>query len=337
MTDDAEAFDSQHRIFAGKFRRYHGESWLTRITEIRTNLLNIRDAFYAVIGIVQSYFLLRRLRPDVILLKGGFVGVPVGLAAAALNIPFITHDSDAIPGLANRLVSKWASLHAVAMAPENYKYPKQHTIQVGVLVGEAYKPVTAALRKEYLKELDMPDDAEVLFVTGGSGGAVVINTAIRELVPELLTARPKLQIVHQVGPGRDDFYGDYADKRLFVRPLLEKMYRYSGAADVIVSRAGANTLAEFGVQGKACIIIPNPLLTGGHQLKNAELLEKAGAVAVVTEDSIAEGKGSLGQAITDLLENSKQRHELGHKLQEITIPDAAEKLAELIFEVGEGE
>jgi UDP-N-acetylglucosamine--N-acetylmuramyl-(pentapeptide) pyrophosphoryl-undecaprenol N-acetylglucosamine transferase len=105
--------DAAYTVYAGKFRRYHGEG-LRQLLDVKTFLLNCRDAVLVLIGLVQCWRLLRQLRPDVIFVKGGFVGVPVGLAAAALHQPYVTHDSDAIPGLANRIIARWAYKHTAA-------------------------------------------------------------------------------------------------------------------------------------------------------------------------------------------------------------------------------
>lgn len=329
MTDGQVVFDAQKQIFAGKFRRYHGESWLTRLLDFKTLLLNIRDFFYVGLGFIESIALLRKVKPDVILLKGGFVGMPVGLAAAVLKIPFVTHDSDALPGLANRLVARWARYHATGMQESFYSYPKDATKYVGVLVSDAYQPVTAEEQMAFRKELKIPPNAAVLMVTGGSLGSQLINQAIQRILPELKAAVPSLYVIHQTGRGKMYEVAD-TGTWLDVQPLLQDMYRYSGAADVIVTRAGANTLAEFGVQGKACIVVPNPLLTGGHQLINAEQLAKHHAVEVVKESELA---GELAQRIGALLQNKKRREQLGQKLQSLTKTDAAGELAGIILEV----
>src|SRR5689334_19136294 len=112
--------DQVHSVRAGKFRRYHGEG-IKQLLDLKTMFKNVRDFFYFLAGIWQSYWLLKRLKPDGIFIKGGFVGVPVGLSAAMQKIPYITHDSDALPGLANRLISRWASAHAVGLPKDVYK------------------------------------------------------------------------------------------------------------------------------------------------------------------------------------------------------------------------
>lgn len=333
LLQDNTDIDEIKTIFAGKFRRYHGESWIKRLFDIRTNVLNLRDVFFFGLGFIQALWLVRQIRPDVVFLKGGFVGVPVGLSAAFWHKPFITHDSDALPGLANRIVARWASYHATGMPAEFYSYPKEATVHVGVLVGESYVPVTEELRKQYREQIGVPADAELLLITGGSLGALAINQAMRLIVPHLLEQDPNLYIVHQVGKGRQATYVDFSHDRLRVLEFLQPMYAYTGASDVVVSRAGANTIAELGVQGRAAILIPNPILTGGHQTKNADHLEEKGAVKVVREAELGKDAALLQTAIIDLLTDIQKRAELGKKLQSITISDAANKLARLLLEV----
>ncbi|MDQ5971915.1 MAG: UDP-N-acetylglucosamine--N-acetylmuramyl-(pentapeptide) pyrophosphoryl-undecaprenol [Patescibacteria group bacterium] len=332
MTKGQAVFDRQYKIFAGKFRRYHGESWFKRLLDVKTNLRNLRDLFYVFLGIIESWFLLRRLKPDVILLKGGFVGVPIGLAARH-KYPLVTHDSDAIPGMANRLVSRWATYHATGMPPQYYKYPSEKMRYTGVIVSDNYQKVTGKLLQQYRHDLDLPADAQVLMITGGSNGAQSINLALAGFADDLLKDMSKLHIIHQVGVGNETVYGHYTHKRLQVYGLMpySDLYKYSGAADVIVTRAGANTIAEYGIQAKACIIIPNPLLTGGHQTKNAQYLKEEGAALILDQDQLVTNHGqALKEAITDLLNDQKKRHELGQKLHNLAVPEAALSLAQLL-------
>jgi UDP-N-acetylglucosamine--N-acetylmuramyl-(pentapeptide) pyrophosphoryl-undecaprenol N-acetylglucosamine transferase len=304
--------------------------------DIKTWLLNLRDSLLITVGIVQSLVLIRRLKPDVIFLKGGFVGVPVGLAAAFWHIPFVTHDSDALPGLANRLVARWAAWHATGMPASYYPYPKAKTRHVSVLVSRDYLPVTPALQAEYKQELGVKPEHKLLLVTGGSLGARRLNVAMTGLVPTLLEKYQNLQIIHQVGKGNQKTYGPYQHERLQVIEFMQGMHRYTGAADVVVTRAGANTLAELGVQGKACIVVPNPLLTGGHQLKNADYLIEQAAALVVNESAITQSTEALQTAIETLLTDESQAQTLAQKLQSITITDAAQQLAELLISTASG-
>ncbi len=330
LTDANPDIDKTHAISAGKFRRYHGESWLSRLFDVKTGFLNLRDAFRVLFGLVQAYRLLGKIKPDVVFLKGGFVGVPVGLAAAMRHIPIVTHDSDALPGLANRLISKWAAVHATALEAKYYNYPSGKVVPVGVLVEHTYQSVTPEVQAAYKKELGL-STGPVLLITGGSSGAVRINEAVVACIGQLLTANPTLQVVHQVGKGKTGVYKGYAHDRLLTLEFLQPMFRFTGAADLIVTRAGANAMAEFGVQGKACIVIPSAFLTGGHQLENAKIIEEQGTAVVLYEDKLYDSQHGLLPTIQELLDDKTKREELGKKLQAVTIIDAAKRLASVLL------
>jgi UDP-N-acetylglucosamine--N-acetylmuramyl-(pentapeptide) pyrophosphoryl-undecaprenol N-acetylglucosamine transferase len=327
--------DHTQTIYAGKFRRYYGESWLRRFVDVQTLLLNIRDAVYLVLGLLQSLYLMRKLKPDVVFLKGGFVGVPMGLAAAFWHIPFVTHDSDSLPGLANRLVARWARYHATGMPPEFYQYPKDSMRYTGVLVSEDYQPMTAARQGEYKQQLHFPPDAPLLVLTGGSLGAGTINTGFRTIAEQLLQEYPQVRVVHQVGKGKAGVYSNFDNDRLAVLEFMKPMHVYMSAADVVITRAGATTLAELGILGKAAIVVPNPLLTGGHQLTNAKYLTDEDAVLVIDEGALQTDPTVLYRAIKQLLDNPARRQELGQNLQKLSIPDAAKQLAMLLLETGQ--
>lgn len=334
LTRNSQLFNSRHYIFAGKLRRYHGQSWFRRSLDVRTNLFNLRDAFLLLVGVWQAIWLLKRLRPDVIFIKGGFVGVPVGLAAALWRIPFVTHDSDALPGLANRLVGRWACLHATGMPPQFYTYPTAKIRYVGVLVGETYRPVTEQLQAQYRQQLNLPTTALVVTITGGSLGAQRLNRVVCQIAPALLEQFPQLYIIHQVGRGNQRVYGLYAHPRLQVFEFLNNMQCYTGAADVVITRAGTTAVAELGVQGKAIIVVPNPLLTEGHQLKNAHYWAEQQAAVVVGEADLQASQGQvLSQALAQLLSQPGLRRQLGQHLQAITIPDATDRLVKLLLDI----
>jgi UDP-N-acetylglucosamine--N-acetylmuramyl-(pentapeptide) pyrophosphoryl-undecaprenol N-acetylglucosamine transferase len=333
MADSADV-DVQYQIFSGKLRRYYGESWFRRITDVRTIVLNLRDMLFVGIGVVQSLYLLIKIRPDAIFLKGGFVVVPVGLVAALLKIPYVTHDSDALPGLANRIVGRWAAFHAVALSPETYPYTPAKTVQTGIVVSESFRPVREDQRKYYREAIGIPPDSQVLLVNGGSSGAAAINIAMVGAAPNLLEAYPRLYIIHQTGKGKASGYQtellEQFGHRLRVVEFIDDLHEYSGASDVIICRAGANTLAEFGQQAKSCIVIPAPHLSGGHQLKNAEYLADRQAVIVVKESSIIENPQQLIAAVARLLEDEALRQGLGKKLSEVMPTNGVEGVVDLL-------
>lgn len=330
--------DEMYTVYAGKFRRYNGEGW-KQILDIRSMYLNLRDGFRVITGIIQSLILLRRIKPGVVFTRGSYVSVPVTLAAAMLKIPYITHDSDAIPSLTNRIISKWASIHAVALPEELYPYPIDKTLTVGVPVGEEYKPVDDALLHTYRQELNIDNHKQVLLITGGGLGAERLNTAAIENAGELLRRFPGLVIIHLTGrlheqAVRDAYAADLKPEvvsRVMVKGFVSDMYRYTGSADVVIARGGATNLAELAIQAKTCIVIPNPLLTGGHQLKNTAALTAKGAIIEMTEEQLSQ-ELRLANCVAELLDNPERALILARNLARFATPEAAERLAEIILE-----
>ena len=337
----SEYIDDVYLVRAGKFRRYHGEG-LKQLLDLPTVVKNIRDAFWVLCGIWQSFWLLRRVRPAVVFIKGGFVGVPVGLGAAMQRIPYVTHDSDALPGLANRLVAPWAKLHAVALPKEVYtRYPADKTVTVGVPLSHHYKPVTAAEQRAAREQIGIPKTGKVLLVTGGGLGAQRINQAVATCVPELLDRYPDLTVLQLAGRANEAALRQHykselpaaSQSHVVVRGFVTNLHLYSAAADVVITRAGATSIAEFAAQQRACIVVPNPVLTGGHQLKNAKVLADRKAVRMVSEDTLQRDDHALMPAIVDLFDHPDVAAALGLRLGTLTRPDAAQELAVLLLDV----
>lgn len=333
--------DQAHAIFAGKFRRYHTEGWL-QFLNLKTLFFNVRDFFFVGIGCLQSFVLLMRLQPDCIFIKGGFVGVPVGLAATLLRRTFVTHDSDAIPGLANRIVGRWAALHATGMPANLYPYPPEKTVYTGVPVQAGFTAVSSREQSAFRKELGLPEKSRVLFVTGGGLGALRLNNAIARIAPRLLQQYADLTIIQAAGHANySDLIGQYEKldtdvrQRIIVKDFIANLHVYSGAADVVVMRASATSMAEMAVQGKACILVPNPLLTGGHQTKNAAAFAHEDAARVVTESADeSQNSKALYEAITLLFDDAAERNTLALNIAKFAAPDAAAQLATMLLRSG---
>lgn len=331
-------------VRAGKFRRYHGEG-LKQLLDVVTLYKNLRDAVWVIVGIWQSFWLLGRLRPKAIFTRGSFVSVPVCLAAALRGIPYITHDSDAIPSLANRLIAPWAKVHAVALPKEVYtSYPQQKVITVGVPISHNFHTLSADDRSSWRHQLGLDKAGKILFVTGGGRGADRLNKAVMNCASELLTRYPDLYIVHLTGRDlEDDARRRYKQllspqelMRVVIKGFVTNLYQYSGVADVVVTRAGGSSSAEFAAQAKACIVVPNPQLTGGHQLKNAKVLADRKAIRMVGEDVLKQEPNALMPAMTELLDDPNKAKALGEKLSELAQPNAAHLLAVILLEVAEG-
>lgn len=330
------AIDDHAAISAGKFRRYHGESLLRHMLDVKTVALNVRDFFKFLVGLGQAWRLLGRLRPDVIFLKGGFVCVPVGFAARLRGIPYITHDSDAIPGLANRLTAGHARYNTTAMSPQLYPYDASKTVQVGIPLQPEFTKVSATELKQAKLSLGYKETDQVLFCVGGGLGARSINESLAHASAQLLNDYDNLYIIQITGKKLFDetkqLYSKVLPESLVARVKLidftTELYKFSAAADVVLTRAGATNIAEFAAQAKACVVVPAPHLTGGQQLHNAAALRKAEAAIIVDEDKL----DSLAATIGTLLKDSNRRTGLGERLHELARSDAAEKLAQLLVE-----
>jgi UDP-N-acetylglucosamine:LPS N-acetylglucosamine transferase len=307
LTSRNPNIDKTYAVSAGKFRRYADESWLKRLTDFKTIWLNIRDSYRVLHGTWQSYQLLRTLRPDIIFTRGGFVSVPVAMGGRLNHIPYITHDSDSMPSLANRLIARWAAVHAVALPKELYPYPARKTVTVGVPVSNNYEPVTPALKRHYRKLLKLDQFDQVVFVTGGGNGARMLNEALVQL--------------------------GIARERVQVFGFVNDMYRYSGAADVVIGRAGASTFAEFAIQGVACVMVPPKQLIWA--VKNSRDLASRNAIVELNEDQVEQPE-RLGRTIGALLEDDAQRAKLAKNLAGYAHPHAAADLAKLILRTAGG-
>ena len=319
------------RIHAGKFRRYHRVSFLRQLADAPTLLKNIRDLFLTFAGFCQSFILLLRFKPDVVFTKGGFVCVPLGLAAKLLHIPIVIHDSDAHPGLANRILSRWATTIATGSPIEHYPYPKEKTQYVGIPVDAAFAPIDEKRRLELKANLGFHDlKKPLVVVTGGGLGARIINRAIASIAPQLAE---RACIYHITGTAAFDDVVRHAPEHIdyqIVPFVSTGMADVLGAADIVVSRVGATTMQELAALGKAVIMIPGVYFAGGHQLKNAKVYEDAHAALKVDEEALEKNPLILGKVINQLLDDPAERAKLGYALMAFARPDAAVDMATLI-------
>ncbi len=333
-----KAFDSVCTVPAGKFRRYHGESFLAHLVDIKTLLLNVRDFFRVVRGFFVSRRLLKTIRPRVVFSKGGFVAVPVGLAARTLGIPIITHDSDVVPGLANRLLSRWAVLHAVGMPKQYYSYSERKMVFTGIPLNKNISVVDRSAKQAFKKDLGLSSETKVLTVAGGGLGSVRVNKLVASIAPNLLNRYKNLRIFHFCGASNlEQTKALYAEKlgveeasRLVLKGFSDQFYKYTGVADVVIARAGATTIAELALQAKALVVIPSPFLTGAHQLKNADMLAKNQAAVVFSEDKPAD---ELEAVVDSLLNSPANRKRLALSLAKLAKPNAASELAEAVLKI----
>lgn len=272
-----------YAIHTGKLRRYF-------------SMKNVSDVFNVLKGLGDARKVLKKIQPDIVFSKGGFVSVPVVRAAKRLGIPVICHESDMTPGLANKLSIPAASV-VCCNFPETVKdIPRGK----GVLTG-------TPIRQELLKGSKAKGLAftgfegmkPVLMVIGGSLGAVAVNNAVRDALPELLKT---FDVVHLCGKGKLDETLKGTKGYVQYEYISEELPDLFAAADIVISRAGANAICELLALKKPNLLIPlSAKASRGDQILNAHSFEKQGFSVVMEEEEITTLK--LCEEVNKLYEN----------------------------------
>jgi len=271
-------------------------------------------------GFAESRALLKRLRARAVVGVGGYVTVPVLTAARSLGIPTLIHESNAQPGAANRFLNRFATRTAVGLAAANAQLKR-----AGVVTG-------TPVRKEFfdVPALDANAATRRLLVFGGSQGSRVINRAMARAA--VLLEKSGIEVVHQTGEKdlaatRQRYARMPANWTLM--PFLPKLFEQMAWADLVLSRAGATTVAELAAAGRPSILVPFAAAAGGHQAENARALYRAGAAAIIEEkDLTAE---DLAGAVAAQLSDRAKLVAMGQKARGLAKPDAARELAKLLF------
>lgn len=302
-------------VLAGKMRRY-------------LSFKNIIDFFKAPIGIRQARIIVDEFKPDVLFSKGGYVSVPTVLACYKLGVPIILHESDVRPGRANLFMAKYAD--KIALGFEQAKTYFGEFADKCVVTGNPVRAeiLDGSTKRGYVK-FGLEYDKPVLLVMGGSQGAKRVNELVGEVLPCLLA---KWQVVHLTGDLRTEEQKNlrtdkFKDYHFFKFLDAQEMGDVLACADLVVSRAGANSLAEIAGLGRPSILIPYPYAVGDHQKLNAEVFEKVGASVVLNEDGLTGEK---------LLEKVKEvdLERMGMRALGLAKADVGKVLAEEILKFG---
>ncbi|MAZ30001.1 hypothetical protein CL655_01825 [bacterium] len=303
-------------IMAGKQRRYF-------------SVRNLLDKVKIILGVFQAMIKLYRDYPDVLLSKGGYTSVPVVLAAAFLRIPIIIHESDAVPGRANRLAKRFARYIAVSYDDAAKYFPADKTALTGIPIRQAFFKANPNPRQA----LGIASDAPIIFVTGGSLGAQRINTLVLDSLDELL---PNYLLIHQAGEDNIKAVQETALARGLPAHLMERYFVLGHvsadimaaaleAAALVVSRAGSTSIFETALKGKPAIIIPIPEAISHDQRTNAYAYARSGAASVVEEHNLTDGL--LAAEVNRIMSDQAVYQAMAEAARQFTNPDAAAKLA----------
>lgn len=306
-----------------------------KVSGLRRNLSlgSLKSIIRMGLAASRAWFWLRKNKPTVVVGMGGYVSLPLALAARR-KYPLVILEQNSVPGLANRIASRWALVVAATYKESRSFF--SHPEKVVVTGNPVRSAVLKTDKDKPLSTLGLAPDKQTVLIFGGSRGARRINQAAVGMYP-LIRKLNNLQIIHVTGEKEYEMTAamlnkhrggsDNIDYRLY--PYIKKIWMAYAAADLIVGRAGATTLAEITVSGLPAILIPYPFATDNHQLKNAAELERAGGAKIVLDSELS--SELLWQKISDIILHQDQLKVISQKSLEAGRPDASVRVAELIL------
>jgi UDP-N-acetylglucosamine--N-acetylmuramyl-(pentapeptide) pyrophosphoryl-undecaprenol N-acetylglucosamine transferase len=293
----------------------------------------VRNIFRLPLGFIHAFKLVGRHRPNVVFGVGGYSSGPVLIAAKLRGVPTLIHDSNAYPGLTNRILARFVTAAAIAFEAAAPRLKRSDAVLTG-------NPI----RKEFF-EADSdsrhptPDTRKRLLIFGGSQGSKTINDAMTAALLFMAPLRERLLIVHQTGPKElervQQAYRDSAFADARVVPYLDPIVDEIAAADVVVCRSGAMTVGELAAIGRAAILIPFAAATDNHQELNARAVEQAGGAVVITENELKPER--LAFAITEIVNDPGRTAAMGTAAKALASPDATKKIVDLLEKIERSE
>jgi UDP-N-acetylglucosamine--N-acetylmuramyl-(pentapeptide) pyrophosphoryl-undecaprenol N-acetylglucosamine transferase len=290
----------------------------------------IRNAAALAIGTVQAWLAIGRFRPNVVFATGGYASVPVGLASRARRRPLVVYLPDVTPGWAVRLLSKLATRMATTTDQSLRQLPAGKAQAVGYPVRPEFWTSTRQTSRE---QLGLPQDANVLLVSGASQGARSLNDAVTQQLHRLLEVchvvhltgsddEQRMQVVRSMLPAS-------AQDRYHVFGFLEDMAGAMAAADLAVMRSGASVLGELPASGLAAILVPGVYAAGHNQRDNARYLQERGGAIALENDQL----NLLNKLVEELVLDDARRGGMAEAMRKLARPDAAKSIAHMLEEV----
>lgn len=297
----------------------------------RITLKNVSFFFKLMTSMTKSARIIRKFKPDLAVGVGGYASGPILKAAARKGVPIVIQEQNSYAGVTNRLLAKSAEKICVAYEGMEKYFPSDRIILTGNPVREELTGV-ARNREDDLSKFGLDPGRKTILVIGGSLGARTINESIMKGLPDL--DRKDIQIIWQTGQSGFDAASaaltESGLKNIKILPFIREMDHAFGAADIIVSRAGAGTISELCLVGKPVILVPSPNVAEDHQTSNAKALV-AGKAAVMVPDNLA--REHLVRRILELIDNPESMQELAGNIKKLAIPDSAERIAEEVLKI----
>ena len=291
----------------------------------------LRGLVILPLAALGAWRVISRRRPDVVVGVGGFASGPVVALAALRGRPTMLLEQNALPGLTNRLLAPLVRAAAV-----NFEEALRFFPRTGFVAGNPVRPeFFQANDKESNAQADRPRDAARVLIFGGSQGAHAINVAMVEAASRLAATGVRLAITHQTGERDLDLVRTAYQRAALPARVEAFIFEIDGemkAADLVICRAGATTLAELTAAGRPAILVPLPTASDDHQRKNAAVLGRAGAAVVIDERDLSGER--LAAAITALVDDGEARQKMAAASRKLARPDAAERIADRVEQLG---
>ncbi|MFA5834950.1 MAG: undecaprenyldiphospho-muramoylpentapeptide beta-N-acetylglucosaminyltransferase [Bacteroidota bacterium] len=297
--------------------------WISGFSR-RVRLTNILFPLKVIVSLVQSFFVIKKIRPDIVVGTGGYVCGPILFVASLIGIPTVVHESNSFPGVTTRLLaSRVTKVFITFEVTKNWLSPSANIERVGNPTREELSQVS---RIEGCKYFNLDSKKKTVFAFGGSLGAASINKTMPELVNDAIAN--DYQVIWQTGET------DWESARNIQQHPSIKIMKYVdrmdcgyAASDVVVSRSGATTLAELTRLGKPAVLVPYPFAAANHQEMNAQTMVEAGAAIMIKDSKLKE---SLFSTVRGLLFDDQQRVTMGKLSLQLGKPDAGKEIAEKI-------
>lgn len=286
-------------------------------------LKNLALPFKLSKSLIRAKSVLKKVKPDVVVATGGYVSLPIVMAAGKLGIPVYLQEQNAVAGIANKVGARFAKTIFVTSEEAAKAFPQEKIRIFGNPVRELPD------EKSLERPAEFREGKKAVFIVGGSQGAVGINNKIEESI-EKITARDDVSVVWQAGVKNVDDINNRLGilPNVAVRGFIDNIYAYMKHADLIISRAGASALAEILAFGKPSVLLPYPHATANHQEHNARVVEKSGACMVELDSD----PNDLWNKVESILFNETKLAKMAAAAKSLGMPDAADQIAKIILD-----
>ncbi|WP_062105159.1 undecaprenyldiphospho-muramoylpentapeptide beta-N-acetylglucosaminyltransferase [Bacillus niameyensis] len=296
------------------------------------SLENFKTIMRFIKGVNISKRIIKQFKPDVVIGTGGYVCGPVVYAAAKKKVPSVIHEQNSVPGLTNKFLSRYVHKVAVCFKEVETFFPKDKVVLTG---NPRASEVMDAKTEGVLESFNLKTGIPTVLITGGSRGARPINDAVVKSLSQL-SYKP-YQVIYVTG---QTHYKDVkkeaelvgSHRNIAIIPFIHDMQKVLPSIDVVVGRAGATSLAEITALGIPSILIPSPYVTNNHQEKNAEALVSHGAALMLTEKDLSSSR--LVESLDVIMLDNEKRRTMGEAAKKLGMPDAADKLSKILFDLG---